>query len=112
MSVLPWDRLRGSSQGPHRGSAPGTTEPALSSDAMASLTRRFMAYRQGEWDGTPHSLEETAAHFGVDLVFASRIDAYLKARLRLSSAGRAGARACRAAARHSQRWPSMRIAVR
>ena len=47
------------------------------------LHHQFLAYREGLADGQRHSLEDTAAHFGMDLATARLTDEYLAARLRL-----------------------------
>ncbi len=56
------------------------------------LPLQFLAFREGRADGRAHSLEDTAARFGIDLPFAQRVDAYLAARRRLH-VSRAGWRA-------------------
>ena len=56
------------------------------------LHQRFLAYREGRDGGPPHTLAETAEHFGLDPQTAQLTDQYIQARLRLH-VGRAGWRA-------------------
>jgi hypothetical protein len=84
MSVLPWRQPPATpTPGPHAAGLPAPAEaPAVRADPRA-LTREFFAYRQGQLDGRPHSVEEAAERFGLDLAFARTVDAYLTARQRL-----------------------------
>jgi hypothetical protein len=44
------------------------------------LHRQFLAYAEGQEDGQPHSLAETAERFGIDLATARLTAEYLRAR--------------------------------
>jgi hypothetical protein len=69
------------------------SNPHFAAD-LHPLHRRFVAYRDGLGDHRPHSLQETADHFGIDLALARLTDEYLQARRRLY-VGRSGWRAAR-----------------
>ena len=56
------------------------------------LHQQFLAYREGHADEQPHTLIETAEHFGLDLDTARLTEQYIQARLRLH-VGRTGWRA-------------------
>jgi len=70
-----------------------TSNPPFAAD-LHPLHRRFLAYRDGLADHRPHSLQETAYHFGIDLDLARVTDEYLQARRRLH-VDRSGWRAAR-----------------
>jgi hypothetical protein len=58
---------------------PRQAEPGFLAQ-LHPLHRQFLAYAVGQQDGQPHSLAETAEHFGIDLATARLTAEYLRAR--------------------------------
>jgi hypothetical protein len=87
-----------SSRGPGDvASDPDTAQDSANSEFLRQLHplhRQFLAYRLGLLDGQPHTLEDTAARFGIAPAVARVTDEYLQARRRLHL-DRAGWRAAR-----------------
>ncbi len=93
---MPRWRSRGAAV--HGGATAGQLDACLADApgflaALHPLEREFLAYRHAAAGGQPHSLDETAEHFGIDPAFARLVDEYLaiRRRLHLEQAGwRAG----------------------
>jgi hypothetical protein len=79
--------------GPAADRQASTSNPHFTAD-LHPLHRRFLAYRHGLADQRPHSLQETADHFGIDLALARLTEEYLQARRRFY-VDRSGWRAAR-----------------